>query len=245
METRTDEIADGIYRFSTFLPGAGIVFNQFLVDAEEPLLFHTGLRALFPGVSGAVRAVMPVERLRWISFGHFEADESGAMNEWMAIAPHAQVAHTTTGVLVSVLDQAVREPRGLADGEVIDLGGKRVRHLATLHVPHAWDAGLMYEETTGTLFAGDLFTVMGDGPATTTDDLVGAAITAEEVFRSTSLTPFTALTIERLATLEPRTLALMHAPAYLGDASRALRDLAGAYRGMVAAALEEVAAAPA
>ena len=229
METRTDEIADGIYRFSTFVPDAGIAFNQFLVDADEPLLFHTGMRALFPLVSAAVATVMPVERLRWISFGHYEADECGAMNEWMALAPNAQVAHTALGVMVSVADQASREPRPLADGEVIDLGGKRMRHLSTPHVPHGWDAGVMYEETTGTLFAGDLFTALGDGPATSTDDIVGPAFVAEDVFGATSLTPATAPTIHRLADLAPATIALMHGPAYTGDGSTALADLADGY----------------
>src|SRR3954464_7095107 len=131
METKTDEVADGIYRFSTFIPEVGIPFNQYLVIADEPLLFHTGMRGLFPLVSEAVAGVMPLERLRWISFGHFEADECGAMNEWMAIAPDAQVAHSAIGVMVSVDDQATRPARPLQDGEVLDLGGKRVRHLYT------------------------------------------------------------------------------------------------------------------
>lgn len=244
METRTHEIADGIYRFSTFVPDAGIVFNQFLVDAEEPLLFHTGLRALFPLVSGAVNAVIPLERLRWISFGHYEADECGAANEWLTVAPHAEVAHTAIGVMVSVNDQMIRQARPLADGEVIDLGTKRVRHLATPQVPHAWDAGLLFEETTATLFAGDLFTAMGDGPPTTVDDIVGPALAAEDAFRATALTPDTGPTIRRLADLGPRTLALMHAPAFTGDAVQALRDLGAAYQARVRAAFEAALAPP-
>ena len=235
-ETRTDEIADGIYRFSTFVPGAGIVFNQYLVDAEEPLLFHTGTRDLFPSVSEALGRVMPASRLRWISFGHYEADECGAMNEWMAVAPAAEVAHTMIGVLVSVADQADRPPRPLTDGEVLDLGGKRVRHLATPHVPHGWDAGLLYEETTGTLFAGDLFTALGDGAATTTDDVVGPALEAEAAFAATSLTPVTAPTIRRLAELGPTTLALMHGPVFRGDGAGALTALADGYADMLDAA---------
>lgn len=233
METRTDEIADGIYRFSTFVPEAGIVFNQFLVVAEEPLLFHTGMRALFPLVSEAVARVTPVEALRWISFGHYEADECGAMNDWMGVAPRAEVAHTALGVMVSVADQANRPPRPLADGEVIDLGGRRVRHLATPHVPHGWDAGVMVEETTGTLFVGDLFTALGDGPATTADDIVGPALDAEAVFGATCLTPGTAPTIRRLADLAPTTLALMHGPTYRGDGAAALGALADGYAGLL------------
>jgi glyoxylase-like metal-dependent hydrolase (beta-lactamase superfamily II) len=167
MNTRIDEIAPRIYRFSTFVQPAGIVFNQFLIDAEEPLLFHTGMRRLFPSVRDAVARVLHPNRLRWISFGHFEADECGAMNAWLAIAPNATVAHGEIGVIVSVADQADREPRALRDGEILDLGGKRVRYLNTPHVPHGWDAGLLYEETTATLFAGDLFTATGDRrPAT-------------------------------------------------------------------------------
>ena len=234
MEIRTDEVADGIYRFSTFVPDAGIVFNQFLVDADEPLLFHAGMRGLFPLVAEAMAGVIPVERLRWISFGHYEADECGAMNDWMTVAPNAQVAHTALGVMVSVADQAIRAPRPLADDEVLDLGGKRVRHLATPHVPHGWDAGVMYEETTGTLFAGDLFTALGDGPATTTDDVVGPALAAEAVFGATCLTASTAPTIRRLAGLEPAALALMHAPVYRGDGAAALTALADGYAGLVA-----------
>jgi len=236
METRTDEIADGIYRFSTFVEPAGIVFAQFLVDAEEPLLFHTGMRALFPLVSDAVARVTPIERLRWISFGHYEADECGTMNDWLALAPRAEVAHTALGVMVSVGDQAARPPRPLADGEVIDLGGKRVRHVATPHVPHGWDSGMMFEETTGTLLCSDLFTAIGDGPASTADDVVGPALDAEAVFAATPLTPATAPTIRRLAELAPTTLALMHGPAYTGDGAAALHALADGYAALLASA---------
>ena len=229
MEIRTDEVADGIYRFSTFVPDAGIVFNQFLVDADEPLLFHAGMRGLFPLVAEAMAGVIPVERLRWISFGHYEADECGAMNEWMALAPNAQVAHTALGVMVSVADQASREPRPLADGEVIDLGGKRVRHLSTPHVPHGWDAHVLFEETTSTLLCGDLFTHLGDGPALTSNDVLDAAAVAEDVFGATALTPNTAPTIRALADLRPTTLAIMHGSSYTGDASGALLGLADFY----------------
>lgn len=229
METRVDEIAEQIYRISTFVPQSGLVFNQFVIDAEEPLVFHTGLRALFPLVSEATATVVPIERIRWISFGHYEADECGAMNQWLAAASGAQVAHTTIGVMVSVGDTADRPARMLADGEVIDLGGKRVRHLTTPHVPHGWDAGLLYEETTGTLFAGDLFTAPGEWPATTDGDIVGPALEGEDMFGATCLTPATAPTMRRLADLEPATLALMHGPSYTGDGATALRELADAY----------------
>ena len=153
MQTRLDEITDGVFRLSTFVPEVGptgLTFNQFLVLGDEPLLFHTGLRRMFPLVREAVSRVMDPARLRWITFGHYEADECGSMNEWLAIAPQAQVAHGETGCNVSLYDMADRAPRPLANGEVIDLGGKRVRYLDTPHTPHGWDAGVLYEESTGT-----------------------------------------------------------------------------------------------
>lgn len=233
METALDEIADGIYRISTWIPDiappAGFTFNQFLVAADQPLLFHTGPRGMFPLVSEAVGRVMPVEQLRWVTFGHVEADECGSMNDWLAAAPAAQVAHGTVGCLVSLNDLADRPPRALADGEVLDLGGKRVRHIDTPHVPHSWEARVLYEETTGTLLCGDLGAHLGQGPAITTDDVVEPAMAAEAMFRSTSLAPDTAATIHRLADLEPSTLALMHGSSFGGDGGAALRDLADAY----------------
>jgi flavorubredoxin len=233
METRVCEIADGIYRLSTFVPEiaapAGFTFNQFLIDAEEPLLFHCGPRAMFPSISAAVAQVLPPQQLRWIAFGHVEADECGAMNAWLAAAPRATVAHGAIGCMVSLNDLADRPPRALADGEAIDLGGKRVRHIDTPHVPHAWEARVLYEETTGTLLCGDLFTHIGDGPAVTSSDIVGPAAAAEDAFRATCLTPATAPTIRRLAALAPRTLALMHGSSFTGDCAGALAALADDY----------------
>jgi flavorubredoxin len=236
METHVDEVADGIYRLSTFVPEAGMAFNQYLLDADEPLLFHCGLRALFPLVSEAAARVRPVTDLRWITFGHVEADEAGAMNQWLAAAPNATVAHGAIGCLVSVNDLADRPPRPLQADERLDLGGKVVRYLATPHVPHAWDAGLLHDETTGTLLCGDLFTRMGDEPPVTEADPVGPALEAEDLFLATCLTPATGSTIRSLADLEPTTLALMHGPAYSGDGAAALRALGDAYDGRLAAA---------
>lgn len=234
MITRTNEIADGIFRLSTCVPGVtpdGFTFNQFLIKAEEPLLFHTGLRALFPLVSEAVSRVVPLERLRWITFGHVEADECGSMNQWLEAAPRSEVAHGGTGVMVSLNDMANRSPRALQDGEVIDLGGRRVRHIDTPHVPHGWEARLLFEETTRTLLCGDLFTHTGDGPALTAEDIVEPARKAEELFHASCLTPTTGATIRKLADLSPKTLALMHGSSFNGDAVRALHDLAGLYDG--------------
>ena len=241
METRIDEIAGDIYRLSVFVPGiappAGFTFNHFLVVADEPLLFHCGLRAMFPSLSAAVASILPLERLRWITFGHVEADELGAMNAWLAAAPRAQVAHGMTACQVSLNDMADRLPRVLADGEVLDVGGKRIRYVDTPHVPHGWEAGVLYEETGGTLFCGDLFTHTGDGPALTESDIVGPAIAAETLFRYTSLGPATAPTIRKLADLAPRSLALMQGSSFSGDAGGAVRSLADHYEERLRAAL--------
>jgi flavorubredoxin len=234
METRVYEIADGIFRLSTYVPEiappAGFAFNSFLVRGEEPLLFHTGLRRMFPLNREAVAKLIPVDTLRWIAFGHYEADEAGAMNEWLAVAPQAQAAHGNTGCYVSLNDFADRAPRILADGEVIDLGGgKRVRYIDTPHTPHGWDAGVLYEESTRTLLCGDLFTQLGDGPALTEGDIVGPAVAAEDVFKYSSLAPAMGSTLRSLAKLEPSTLALMHGPSFAGDGGAALRSLADDY----------------
>lgn len=234
METKISEIADGIYRLSTFVPDiappAGFTFNQFLVLGDEPLMFHTGLRKMFPLNRDALARIIPPEKLRWIAFGHYEADECGAMNEWLAAASNAQGAHGQTGCMVSLNDMADRAPRVLADGETIDLGrGKRVRYIDTPHIPHGWDAGVMFEESTGTLLCGDLFTQLGDGPALTEGDVVGPAIVAEDLFKYSSLNPGMGATIRGLTALAPRTLALMHGPSFVGDGAAALRALADDY----------------
>jgi len=168
METRADEIAAGIYRVSVFLPegagGAGFTFNHFLILGDEPLLFHCGKRKMFPLVSEEVARIIPLKKLRWLSFGHFEADECGSINEWLAASPHAEPMHGAVGCGVSLADMADRPPRVLANGEVVDIGGKRIRYIDTPHVPLGWDAGVVFEETTATLLCGDLFTRRGGGP---------------------------------------------------------------------------------
>ena len=233
MDTTITEIAPDIFRLSTYVPvvapPAGFTFNQFVIRAEQPLLFHTGPKAMFPLVSEAIARIVPVSDLRWITFGHVEADECGSMNEFLAAAPQAEVAHGQVGVLVSLNDLCDRPPRALADGEVIDLGGKRVRHIDTPHVPHNWESRVLYEETTGTLLAGDLFTHLGNGPAVTSGDIVGPAMEGESVFRHSSLAPDLPVTLGRLADLNPTTLALMHGSSFTGDGAGALRELAEAY----------------
>lgn len=229
MDTRTDEIAPKIYRFSTYVQAADLVFNQYLIDAAEPLLFHTGMRQLFPVVREAMSKVISVERLRWITFGHYEADECGSMNEWLAAAPQSNVAHGAMGSRVSIMDQAMRPPRLLSNNEVMEIGGYRVRRIETPHVPHGWDAGLMYEETTGTLFAGDLFTQFGQGASLTEHDIVAPAIMVEEALQPTALTPTTATTIRSLAQLPARRMALMHGPVFDASPREPLESLADYY----------------
>jgi len=239
MHSSVDEIADGIYRISTFVPEVspeGFTFNQFLVTADEPLLFHTGPRMMFPLVADAVATVIPVDALRWISFGHVESDECGAMNAWLAAAPDAQVAYGALGCMVSLNDMADRPPRPLEEGEVLDIGGKRVRQISTPHVPHGWEAQVLFEETTGTLLCGDLLTQAGTGPALTSDDVIERAIAAEGMFRSTALAPTTAPTIRALGDLAPTTLAIMHGSSFRGDGRRALHDLAAELDALRAAA---------
>jgi flavorubredoxin len=237
MRVSTTEIAEGIFRFSTHVPEvappAGFTFNQFLILADEPLLFHTGPRGMFPLVSAAVAGVMPPERLRWISFGHVEADECGAMNLWLAAAPQAGILFNPLGCEISLNDLADRPPLALPEGETLDLGGRRVRLLHTPHVPHGWEAQVLFEESSGTLFCGDLFTHVGNTPALTGDDIVAPAMSAEALFGASSVTPATAPTIRRLAGLAPSLLAVMHGASFTGDGAAALNALADRYEALL------------
>jgi flavorubredoxin len=236
METRVAEIADGIHQLTTHVPEMNFSFNQYLVTADEPLLFHTGPRRMFSLVSDALARVVPVDQLRWISFGHVESDECGSMNDWLGAAPRSTVAQSMTGCMVSVTDLADRAPRPLADGEVLDIGGHLIRWIDTPHVPHAWEAGIIYDETTRTLFCGDLFTRTGAYAPASTDDIMGPAIAAEDIFRSSSLAPSSGPTVRRLADLDVATLALMHGPAFTGDCRGALLDLADDFDKRIATA---------
>jgi flavorubredoxin len=243
MHTTVHEIAEDVYRMSTYVddgvPG-GFTFNQFLVAADEPLLFHTGPRAMFPLISAAVAKVIPLDRLRWISFGHVESDECGSMNQWLAAAPNAEVVFNGLGCDVSLNDLADRPPRPMDDDAVLDLGGHTIRLSTTPHVPHGWEAQVMFDETTRTLFCGDLGTQIGSGPAIVHDtDVVTAALAADEMFGATGLTPDTAPTIRRLAALAPRTLALMHGPAFAGDGAAVLDGLADGYAARLAQATDQ------
>jgi flavorubredoxin len=239
MQPTVDEIADDIYRIATYVPEVspeGFTFNQFLVKADEPLLFHTGPRGMFPLVAEAIATVVPVEGLRWITFGHVEADECGSMNMWLTAAPDSQVAHGALGCDISLNDLCDRPPRALDEGEVIDLGDKRVRQVSTPHVPHGWEAQLLYEEATGTLLCGDLFSQVGAGPAITTSDVVEPALAAEQMFHQSSLAPHTAATLRQLGDLSPTTLATMHGTSFRGDGKAALYDLAAGYEELIVGA---------
>lgn len=240
-EASFDEIADGIYRISVHAPDVGpggFTFNQFLVDADEPLLFHTGPKAMFPLVVEAVGRLRRPEQLRWITFGHYEADECGSMNLWLDLAPRSEVAANEWACTLSLFDQTARPPRVVADGEVLELGGKRVRVVTTPHVPHNWEAQLLFEETTKTLLCGDLFAHFGAGPAVVETDLLGPAMAMEDAVHQSSLSAHTGATIRRLADLAPTTLGVMHGSSFRGDGGGALRQLANEFDQRVRDTLE-------
>jgi len=229
--TNIQEIADGIYRINTpiDIPGTTFSFNQYLVVDEEPLIFHTGPRRLFPLVSEAVGHVLPPEQLRWIAFSHFEADECGSLNEWLALAPTAQPLCSATAAMVSVADVADREPRGLADGETLSTGRRTLRWFDTPHLPHGWETGYLADESTRTLFCGDLFTQGGRGEvALTTSDILGPSEAFRQAMDYYAHSKNAAPLFEKLASFEPQTLAVMHGSAWRGDGATLLRELARA-----------------
>jgi flavorubredoxin len=205
---------------------------------QEPLLFHLGHRKTFPLTAAAVARVLPLEKLRWLSFGHVEADECGAMNEWLAAAPNAEIVHGMIGARVSIDDMADRPAHTIGDDEVLDIGDRRLRFVATPHVPHGWEAGVFFEETTRTLLCGDLFTHSGNGAAITETDVVGPAMDAEDLFGASSLSPSTGATLRKLAALQPEALAVMHGSSFRGDGGAALRNLADRYDSLIRASLE-------
>jgi flavorubredoxin len=237
--TITNEIQAGIYRISTYVPEGppgGITFNQFVVAGDEPLLFHTGTRRLFPAVHAAVATVVDPAEIRWIGSGHASRpDEYGALGQWEAVAPHAGTAHGLAGCFLCLSDMSSRPPRPLADGEVLDIGGHRLRWLDTPHVPGPWEAGVLFDESTSTLFCGDLFGRTGQTPATTTDDITEAAIAHDQLMHGHAYTPNTGPTLRRLAALEPQRLALMHGPTFSGDGASQLRVLADYFDSCLAA----------
>jgi flavorubredoxin len=230
--TNLHEVADGIYRINTpidFPDGQGFSFNQYLLLDDEPLLFHTGPRQLFPLVSEAVATLMPLERLRYVGFSHFEADECGSLNQWLARAPAAVPLCSQVGAMVSVNDFADRPPRALADGERLSLGRHTVQWFDTPHTPHGWDCGLLMDTTTDTFFCGDLFTQPGHGQqALSEGDILGPSEAFRQPMDYYAHAPQTAAILARLAQQRPRTLACMHGSAWRGDGGALLRHLAEA-----------------
>lgn len=235
--TRVDEVAAGVYRISTrmdVVPG-GFTFNSFLIDDEEPLLFHTGLRKLFPSTLAAIRSVMPVERLRWAGGSHFESDEFGALNHLLEAAPRATGFGSEVGALTSLNDYALRPPRGLGDGEEFSVGSHRLEWVYTPHVPHGWDCGVLFDHSTKTLLCGDLFTQAGgEVPPVTESEILTASEAMRGMMDYYAHGKGTPEILERLAALAPQTLACQHGSAYRGDGAALLRALAGILQGVPA-----------
>jgi flavorubredoxin len=227
--TNLHEIAPGFYRINTpvQIPGGpDFNFNQYLVVDDEPLLFHTGPRRMFPLVAEAIAKVLPVERLRYVAFSHFEADECGSLNDFLAAAPSAAPVCSRVAAMVSVDDVALRPARAMGDGDVLITGRHAFRWFDTPHVPHGWESGLMMETTSRTLLCGDLFTQGGSGHAPLTQgDILGPSEAFRGVMDYYAHTPDTALTLERLAREQPRLLACMHGSAWQGDGAKLLRAL--------------------
>jgi flavorubredoxin len=238
--TDVTEIAPDVFRISTFHPDFGIQFNQFLIKDDEPFLMHTGMRRMFTTTRDAVAKILDPSALRWIGFSHFEPDECGALNEWLATAPRAQAVSSFVGVTVMLNDFADRPARALADGETLVTGAHRLRFLATPHVPHCWDAGLFFDETGRTLLCSDLFFQPGDPDPIIESDVVGPASDAIRAGANGPLandmpyTPYTNATLERVAALEPRTLAVMHGSSFRGDGRKAVLELAAVIKSELA-----------
>lgn len=229
--TRIDEVAAGIYRISTptdVIPG-GFSFNSYLVVDDEPVLFHTGWRKLFPLTLEAIARVIPVEQLRWIGGSHFEGDEFGALNDFLAAAPRATAFGAEVGVMTSINDYASRAARGFADGEEFSIGGRGLKWLYTPHVPHGWDCGVLFDHSTGTLLCGDLFTQPGaKTPPITESEILTASEGMRGMMDYYAHATGTSAILERLAALQPAMLACQHGSAYRGDGAALLRELSAA-----------------
>ncbi|MBP8117341.1 MAG: MBL fold metallo-hydrolase [Nitrospira sp.] len=238
--TEITEVAPDLFRITTYLEPLNLQFSQFLVRDAEPLLYHTGPRALFPAVKEAVASLIDIRALRWIGFSHYEADECGSLPEWQQLAPQSEAVCSLVGKLVSVDDcLALRPAKGMADGEVLETGKYRFRFLATPHVPHCWESGLMFEETQRTLLCSDLFHQGGNVEPVTHSDVVGRCRDVLVEYQQGPLAnymPYCTLTdptIQRLAALHPKTVATMHGSVYVGDGAQALNDLASVVRAVL------------
>ncbi len=225
------EIAADVYRISTYVPEIDLQFNQFLVKDDQPLLYHTGSRSMFPQLLEVVGRILDPATIRWIGFSHFEADECGALNDWLEVAPTAEAVCTFVGAIVNVNDFAARPARIVQGDDVLLTGKYRYRLVATPHLPHCWDAGMLFEETQRTLFCSDLYHQVGDVEPLTESDLIGRFREALVQYQAGPLsnympyTPNTERYLAKLAALDPKTLAVMHGSSYVGNGGKALLDL--------------------
>ncbi len=231
-----NEIGPDLYRISEYVPDFDLQFNHFLINDDEPLLFHTGFKGMFPSIRDAVATVIDPSRIRWLGFSHFESDECGALNQWLEAAPAAEAVCSTVGALVSVNDFASRPARGLADGEVFKTGKYSFRLCRTPHLPHGWDASVLFEETTKTLLCSDLFHQVGQVEPLTQSDVVERSRAAMVEYQAGILAdyapyaPYTDGLFKKLAALKPSKLAIMHGSSFEGDGEQALRDLAVVFK---------------
>jgi flavorubredoxin len=229
--TTIDEIAPDLYRISLYVPDFDMQFNHFLIKDEEPMLYHTGMRNMFPLLKEAVAKVISPEELRWIGFSHFEVDECGSLNDWLSIAPQAQAVCSEVGAIVNMSDFAIRPARGLSRADVLQTGKYSYRFIPTPHLPHGWDAGVLFEETSKTLLCSDLFHHNGNGSPLTESDILDKVRLALRNMQQSPLSdymPYTHKTrgmLQELADLKPGTLAIMHGSSYRGDCAQALLDL--------------------
>lgn len=243
MDPRIDEVSPDVFRISLYAPQFDLQFNHFLVRDEEPLLFHTGMRGMFPAVREAVAALIDPRRLRWISWSHFEVDECGALNEWLAVAPDAVPVCGELGLMINVSDFANRPGRGLRPDEILETGRHRFRFVPTPHLPHGWDAGVLFDETDRVLLCSDLLHQIGNVEPTTTTDITGRYRHALETYQAHPVlmdyVPYTDNTrrqLARLAALKPGTLAAMHGSTYIGDGAAVLLASADVLRDVSRAA---------
>jgi flavorubredoxin len=229
MSARIDEIADDLYRICIYVPDFDLQFNHFLIRDEEPLLFHTGMRGMFPVVHEAVEKLIDPRDLRWISWSHFEVDECGALNEWLAAAPDALPVCGELGAMINIADFSNRPPRALKPDDILDTGRRGFRFVPTPHLPHGWDAGVLFDEVDGVMLCSDLVHQLGDVEPVTTADIVGRYRSAFETYQHSPVlmdyVPYTENTkhqLARLAALQPRVLAAMHGSTFIGDGAAAL-----------------------
>jgi flavorubredoxin len=234
--TNITEIASDLFRICTYVPEIDLQFCQFLVRDEQPLLYHTGMRQIFPVVRESVAKLVDPATIRWIGFSHYEPDECGSLNDWLAIAPSAQAVCSQIGAMVFVDDGALRPARPLADGERLTTGAHTWRLLWTPHLPHGWDASMLFDETSRTLLCSDLLHQNGDAEPTAGAGVLERSAAALRAYQATPLRDYlpyctrTEVNLARLAALQPKACATMHGSTFLGDGGRALTELGSVYR---------------